>query len=248
MLKTYAVDASLAVTAAGDHASLDAELERRVADIWRQEQAHRATPLFDGELFSVMSIEGARILGRFVPYRWFVAQRADPTLSAALGVRPLAVSGLLRCRGGIVFGRRSEGSTQDAGRWELVPSGGLDRSGGRPDGTIAFGAKILDELWEETGCPPSSVISTETFVLVEDPASGVFDIGVDIALDLDAEAVLAAHRDRASDEYDELRIVPVAEIGWFVAQASAGIVEVSLALLRARGMLDRHVTSAAVAR
>lgn len=248
MLKTHAADGSLTVTAVAEPAPLDADLELRVADLWRQEQAKRATPLFDGELLSVTSIVGSRIEGRFVPYRWFVAQRADPALSAALKVRPLAVSGLLRCRGGIVFGRRSAGSTQDAGRWELVPSGGLDRNCCRPDGTIAVTTKILDELWEETGCPPTAVSSTETFVLVEDPASGVYDIGVDIALDLDAEAVLAAHRGRASDEYDVLRIVPVAEIGWFVAQASARVVEVSLALLRARGMLDRHVTSAAVAR
>jgi 8-oxo-dGTP pyrophosphatase MutT (NUDIX family) len=248
MLKTYAVDASLAVTALGDRAPLEADLERRVADLWRQAQAHRATPLFDGELLSVTSIEGTRIAGRFAPYRWFVAQRADPTLSAALGVRPLAVSGLLRCRDGVVFGRRSEGSTQDAGRWELVPSGGLDRACRRPDDTIDFGAKILDELREETGCPPGAVDSAVPFVVVEDPASGVFDIGVDIALDLDAEAVLAAHRSRASDEYDRLRIVPVPEIGMLVRQADAPVVEVSLALLRARGMLDRHVTSQAVAR
>jgi len=130
----------------------------------------------------------------------------------------------------------------------LVPSGGLDRTCCRPDGTIAVGAKILDELWEETGCPPGAVTSTETFALVEDPRSGVFDIGIEITLDLDADAVLAAHHGRASDEYDRLRIVPVPKIGPFVTRTAAPVVEVSLALLRARGMLDRHVTSEVAAR
>jgi hypothetical protein len=248
MLKTHAVEVSLAVTVEGERAPLDADLESRVSEIWRREQANRAIPLFDGELLSATSISASRIAGQLVPYRWFVAQRADPTLSAALRVRPLAVSGLMRCRSGIVFGRRSAGSTQDAGLWELVPSGGLDRASCRPDGTVAFRAKILDELREETGCPPGAVESAEPFLLVEDPSSGVVDIGIDIALDLDADAVLAFHRGRASDEYQELRVVPIPDIAMFVRQIDTPIVEISLALLRTRGMLDRHVTSEIVTR
>lgn len=248
MLKTYPIDGSLVVTAAADAAPLDAALERRVAEIWRREQAKRARPLFNGELLSVTSIEGSGIAGQFVEYRRFVAQRGDPSLVAALQVRPLAVSGLLRCRDGIVFGRRSAGTTQDAGRWELVPSGSLDRRGLKPDNTIDIRAKILEELEEETGSPSTAVTSAEPFLLVEDSESGVVDIGIDLALDFDAEAVLAAHRARATDEYETLRIVPAADIGNFMVHADAPIVEVSLALLRTRGMLDRHVTPEAAAR
>lgn len=248
MLKLYPIDASLTVTAAADAPPLDAPLERRVEDLWRQEQAKRARPLFNGQLLSVISIEGSEIAGQFVEYRRFVAQRGDPALVAALKIRPLAVSGFLRCRDGIVFGRRSAGTTQDAGRWELVPSGSLDRRGLRPDNTIDIRAKIFEELEEETGSPSSAVTFAEPFLLVEDTESGVVDIGIDLALDLDAEAVLAVHRAHATDEYETLRIVPAAEIDNFMTQADAPIVEVSLALLRARGMLDRHVTPEAVAR
>ena len=236
MLKTYPIDAGLVVTATTERLPLGPALERRVEGLWRQEQAKRAAPLFNGELLSVVSIAPPRIEACVAEYRCFIAQRGDTSLSAQLRVRPLAVSGLLRCRDGVVFGRRAATSTQDAGRWELVPSGGVDRRALWPDGRVDVVGHLVDELHEEIGCAPTAVTSAEPFLLVEDIASGVVDIGIDLALDLDAASVLAAHGG-ATNEYDALKVVKVSDVAGFVEQADAPLVEVSLALLRARGRL-----------
>ncbi len=238
MLRIHPLDGGLVVTATTELPSLDAELERRIEEIWRQEQTRRAAPLFDGELLSVVSLASARIETRPVAYRCFVAQRAVPSLFSHLKLRPLAVSGLMRCRDGVVFGRRAATSTQDAGLCELVPSGGVDRRALRPNGRVDVIGQLMAELREETGCSSAAVASAEPFLLVEDTASGVIDIGIDLVLDLDAAAVLAAHRASATDEYDELQIVPVSDLGRFVEDADRPLVEVSLALLRARGLLE----------
>lgn len=235
VLKTYPIDAGFVVTARAGAVPLGAALERRVEALWRQEQEARRTPLFNGELLSVVSVAPARIEARVTEYRHFVAQRRDPSLSSELRVRPLAVSGLTHCRDGIVFGRRSAGSTQDVGLWELVPSGGIDARAVRPDGGVDVVGQLLQELREETGCSPEAVISTNPFLLVEDTESAVVDIGIEIRLAIDGAAVLAAHDSRATDEYDELRFVPIADLERFTEPA----VEVSLALLRARGLLGR---------
>lgn len=236
MLKTYPIDAGLVVTATTERLPLGPALERRVEGLWRQEQAKRAAPLFNGALLSVVSIAPPRIEACVAEYRCFIAQRGDPSLSAQLRVRPLAVSGLLRCRDGVVFGRRAATSTQDAGRWELVPSGGVDRRALWPDGRVDVVGHLVDELHEEIGCAPTAVTSAEPFLLVEDIASGVVDIGIDLTLDLDAASVLAAHGG-ATNEYDALKVVKVSDVAGFVEQADAPLVEVSLALLRARGLL-----------
>lgn len=238
MLRTHQIDAGLVVTATTERLLLGPALDRRVDGLWRQEQARRAAPLFNGELLSVVSLAPSRIEARVAEYRCFVAQRGDPSLSAQLRVRPLAVSGLLRCRDGIVFGRRAATSTQDAGRWELVPSGGVDRRALWPDGKVDVIGQLTDELREEIGCSPASVTSAEPFLLVEDTASGVVDIGIHLVLDLDAVTVLASHCAAGTAEYDELRIVPISDVRQFVEQADPPVIEVSLALLRARELLE----------
>ncbi len=238
MLRIHPLDGGLVVTATTALLSLDAALERRIEEIWRQEQRKRATPLFNGELLSVVSLASARIETRAVEYRCFVAPRAVPSLFSQLKVRPLAVSGLTRCRAGIVFGRRAATSTQDAGLCELAPSGGVDRRALRPNGRVDVIGQLMEELREETGCSSAAVTSAKPFLLVEDTASGVIDIGIDLVLDLDAASVLAAHRASAMAEYDELQVVPVSDLGRFVEDADPPVVEVSLALLRARGLLE----------
>jgi hypothetical protein len=248
VLKTYPIDAGLVVTATTERPSLDPELDRQVEALWWQEQTKRATPLFNGELISVVSLAASRIGARVAEYRCFVAQRGDPTLSVHLNVRPLAVSGLLRCRDGVVFGRRAATNTQDAGHWELVPSGGVDRRALRPDGNVDVIGQLMDELREETGCSPGVISSAEPFLLVEDTTSGVIDIGIDLTLDLDSAAVLAAHHAGATTEYEALRIVPTSDLREFVDHAGSGVVEVSLALLRARGWLAGRVDAQSVRR
>ena len=131
--------------------------EREIDLVWEAERARRGDALHDGLIFSVSSISPHRIFGHFVPYRWLVAQRRRPDLAIQLGIRPLAVSGLLRCRDGVIFGARNRDSEQDPGCWELVPSGGVGPATNRPNGTLAPERQVIEELAEEVGLGPAQV-------------------------------------------------------------------------------------------
>jgi hypothetical protein len=237
MLKLHPLDADLVIEAVADVPEPPLEIERRIESIWCAEQARRSTPMFNGELFSLLTQSRDRLTGRFVEYRWFVAQQRAPELFEHLRVRPLAVSGLLVGPDGVVFGERSMSSTQDPGRWELAPSGGLDRSCLRGDGSVDCVAKLLEELVEETGCPATAVTACEPFVLVEDVESRVFDIGVALRTELRGPEIVKRHRDSSNREYTALELVPLAELADFVTRRSSGLVDISRALLAARGLL-----------
>lgn len=194
----------VAVTIEPDPLEVPAQLAPIVDAVWEDEQARRGGALFNGRTVSVLSHTPGQIHARIVEYRMVLAKRRRPDLFSALPIRPLAVSGLLRCADGLVFGRRGQGVTTDAGLWELVPSGGLDAADGQACGPRQ---QILTELVEEVGLDATEIRDCRPFCLIEDRATGVFDIGVALQTDLDADAVEKAHR-RASDEYSELRIVP----------------------------------------
>lgn len=107
---------------------LSAEVEAEVEHLWQVEQQRRGKALFNGKILSAIEVSPQQIIGRIVEYRHLIAQRARPELFDVLNVRPVAVSGLFECADGLVFGRRAGSMTQDAGLWELVPSGGIDTS------------------------------------------------------------------------------------------------------------------------
>lgn len=170
------------------------------------------------------------ITARIVEYRHFIAQRAQPALFAALQIRPLAVSGVLECPQGLVIGRRAATLTQDAGLWELVPSGGLDPNTAVAGNKADCTAQILIELREETGLEADQVFGLSPFCLIEDDDSHVIDIGIAMATTLDAAQLAQIHRAGASSEYAELGVVPAAEAdGAFMGRVP--LVAVSQALL-----------------
>ena len=224
------------VEAGSDGTDLDAALEAEVQALWEAEQARRGGNLFNNRLFSVQTLDEDRIVGRFVEYRLFVAQRAKPALFERLGVRPLAVSGLLRCAQGVVFGLRHGATTQESGLWELVPSGGVGPAADAGEGRVDVRRQLLDELGEEIGLDAGSVTDVRPFCLVEDTESNVLDIGIELVTVLEAEAIREAHRQRASDDYSDLEVVPVPEIPGIVARWGPRVAEVSRVLLRERGL------------
>jgi len=212
-----------------------AEVLERVEELWRDELERRAGRLFDGKIFSLTRREGIRLSGHFVSYRWWIAQYRQPELFAELGVQPLAVSGLLRVREGLVFGRRAEHTTEHPGLWELVPSGGIDETARRPGGKIAAQAQLLAELEEELCAPAESIRSVRPLALVGDRKTGVCDIAFEVALDLPFAALAASFAGHGSDEYSELRLVSSDELGTFVEQHSPGVVPSSIAILGIAG-------------
>ena len=216
---------------------LDAGLDREVQAIWESEQARRGAALIGDRLFSFRSISGNHIVGGFVEYRLLLAQRVKPDLFAHLRVRPLAVSGLLRCAEGIVFGKRHGAMTQDAGRWELVPSGGISPRCMTADRIIDPECQLLTELHEEIGLEVDAVESISTFCLIEDDQSHVLDIGMEILTSLDGDAIQRVFRDCGADEYTEIKIVTADQMASFLSRMEGRMVEVSLLLLRERGLV-----------
>lgn len=219
---------------------LSADLEKAVTAAWDAEQARRPG-LTNGTLFSVDHFSVERIIGRFVPYRHRIAQRARPELAAALAVRPLAVSGVLMCADGVVFGRRAAALTDAPGRWELAPSGGVEAQAmdtpADAAGRVSLRRQILAELAEEIGLDPGDVFGLELFCAVEDDDSGIVDIGIALASSLSAETVHRRHAERGSGEYVEIAIIAVSQVPGFVAARGGELLAVSRVLLERRGLL-----------
>jgi 8-oxo-dGTP pyrophosphatase MutT (NUDIX family) len=174
-----------------------AEIDR----LWQAELQARPD-LFDGPILTVTALASDRIEAVAASYRHVVAVRRSPALKAVLNLRPLAVSGILSCPQGLVFGQRSVGVTQGGGRWELVPSGGVEPAA--PDLTEA----LLRELREEIGLQPDQVVPGPPLWLLEDGESGVLDVVMRVATELSAQDIESLHRSHGSAEYGRLSIAP----------------------------------------
>lgn len=166
---------------------------------WQAAQQKRPG-LFDGAILSVVTLSPQRLVVAPARYRDLVAARMAPHVRAELGLRPLAVSGLLSCPDGLVFGRRAADVTQAPGLWELVPSGGVDApvEWAPPDLT----RQILTELREEIGLRPDQVRVGAPLGLIDDQDSGVVDVVMPLWTDLRGDEIQQAYKAHASAEYD----------------------------------------------
>ena len=162
--------------------ALDAEVEA----LWRIACERVATggagALFNGRVFSADTIAPGMITGHLTEFRRSVAQMAPPELFAALGVRPLAVCGVLRCADGVVFGRRHPGAIYEADMWQLPPAGSVDANAVAADGTVALDRQVLAELQEELGLSPDAVDTPRPLCVVEHPGSHVSDVGMALTI------------------------------------------------------------------
>ncbi len=213
-------------------------VEKAVTAAWKAERGKRRD-LFDGTLFSVERFSTGRIFGRFVPYRYLIAQRARPELFESLRVRPLAVSGLLACAEGVVFGRRGADLTDTPGIWELVPSGGVDSKAADSSGRVDLRRQIATELAEEVGLGTGDLASAEFFCAIEDSVSQTIDIGIAMTSPLTADAVRARHAGCKNREYDAIEIIEVAALPEFATGLGEQLLAVSRALLQRRGLLSQ---------
>ena len=236
MLTLKGISEQVRVVAEGGAAKLDPDLEVELDRLWELENSGRATPLFNGKIFSAISTGTAIIRGHFVDYRRYVAQTLRPELFARLAVRPLGVSALTVSPDGVVFGRRSLATTQNPGLWELAPSGVVDPGCCNAGGEIDIKAHILGELREELGLTPDQVDDPVPFCLLEDQQTRVLDIGVALTTPLSNDAIVECHRAKSTDEYLEVSVVQPAEIEAFLARADIGLAPESRLLLKCRGL------------
>ena len=209
-----------------------ANLENEVERLWKAEQKKHGNKMFNGHIISASTFTAKEIRGFVVDYRYLIAQRARPELFEYLQVRPVAVSGLLMCSDGIIFGRRAGSVTQDSNFWELVPSGGIDTSAICNIVKVDYISQLFTELQEEVGIKYDSVSNVKPFCLVDDTESHVLDIGIALKSQITHDQVLKSHRESATKEYDELRIIPISEINKFIHDKSSQLVTVSTVLIQ----------------
>lgn len=217
--------------------ALDATVERLWQDACARMARGNAGRLFNGRVFSVDHIAATLITGHLTEFRRVVAQFEQPALFAELGLRPLAVCGVLCCADGVVLGRRHVDAIHQAGQWQMPPAGSVDTSAVATDGTVDLHHQLLLELQEELGLPPDSVGAPRPLCVAEHAESHVSDVGLMLRTKLNGDAVLAAHAAAGNREYDPLRVVPFADLPRFVAELGDALVPSSLAFLMRAGLL-----------
>jgi hypothetical protein len=212
-----------------------------VERLWRiasaRVEAGGAGSLFNGRVFSADVITPDAITGHLTEFRRIVAQMDSSQLFDALGVRPLAVCGVLRCTDGVVFGRRHAGAIYQAGMWQLPPAGSVDAHAVDADGVVMLHHQLLAELREELGLSPDDVDAPVPLCVVEHPGSHVCDLGMALHCQLDGAAIRAAHAGRGNGEYPTLRVVPIQDLQAFLAEAGEAVVPPAPEFLARAGLL-----------
>ncbi len=221
--------------------SLPPSLDATVEALWRRASARmaqgRAGRLFNGRVFSADTIAADAITGHLTEFRRVVAQFEQPDLFAPLGLRPLAVCGVLCCADGVVFGRRHRDAIYQAGMWQLPPAGSVDGSSVAADGAVDLGHQMRVELQEELGLAADEIGEPRPLCVVVHPGSHVSDVGMALVTAQPGQAVLTAHRDAGNREYDPLMVVPFADLARFVAACGETLVPPARCFLRRCGLL-----------
>ena len=200
-------------------AALDAEVEC----LWQAAQAEMGGVLFNGRVFSADVITPRLVCGHWTEFRRVVAQMRRPDFFPLLGVRSLAVGGVIVGPDGVVFGRRPAGAVYQPGEWQLPPAGSVDASAAGPEGAVDVLRQFFAELREELGLEAAAVSAPRLLCIVEHPGSRVLDLGVAVTTALSAAAIRAAHAARGDGEYGALEVVPVAGLAAFLARAGGAL-------------------------
>ena len=203
--------------------------------IWEHTTKKRNNQLFNGKILSVIQKHPDQITATSVQYKYFLAQLSLPELFNDLQIKPLAVSGLLDCTDGIVWGRRNKTMTQDREKWELVPSGGINIENiDEPISktiNIDYRTQIYSELQEEIGIKKSLVLDINTFCLVQDNNSHVLDIGIHIKTALNSNEIIKNYMQNGNREYTDINIIPQNSILDFIEKNKTHISATSLQIM-----------------
>lgn len=200
--------------------ALPPALEAEIDALWQAAQRRMDGKLFNGRVFSADLVTPRLVCGHWTEFRRVVAQMDNHALHPRLGIRPLAVGGVISGPDGIVFGRRPPCAVYQPGEWQLPPAGSVDPSAARPDGTVDVVRQLLAELQEELGMPAASVRCPRLLGIVEHGGSHVLDLGIAVETDLTAAAIHARHTAHGNAEYDPLQVVPLPDLPQFLAGAT----------------------------
>lgn len=195
-------------------------LLQKIDKLWASGLSQGTQNLFNGKIFSVVSLKQDHISVAPVEYKYFYAQVCEPALFDDLRIRPLACTGVLNCDEGIIFGRRSHNVTLDQGKWELAPSGVFDGDCEVMENELSSTKLLRKEAEEELGIPHNHVQPGDVHYVIQDNESHAVDLIVAVAVTLSGGDVLRYFENRTNLEYSEIKIISPRDLGAFL-QANA---------------------------
>ncbi len=198
--------------------------QSEVSRIWEEQQKSKL--LFDGLLFSVQHVEEEYLFGKWVDYKYMIAQRYSPALKSVLNVIPLGISALTTCQGSVLIGKRASFLANYPGCYECAPSGGVDPSTINGN-EVDLKMLILQELEEETGIAAEYVASIQLKLLAYDASVHAYELVTFVDLKPEAMEIAAA-----SEEYPEIFWIKFEEINPFLNLHKDSILPISQMLLR----------------
>lgn len=220
------------------------EITARIDRIWTDERERRGPSLRNGRLLSIRQTDDAGFEVWETQYKWWIAQRQAPDLFPEIGIRPLAVTAFTHLLDAVVFARRSSEVTQDAGMWEIPPSGSVDPRRFPNGNKIDIAGQLLSELSAELNIAPSLVLAIQPFAVMEDTVENVVDIVFDLRLAPDRAEVERLFHIRAGREYTELDIWPFCDLHENLERRRGQMSPGAVAILRQRGMLPSDMVPA----
>ena len=219
---THALAPTLRVEVVRPPPPAPSSVEAAVDRIWAEARAHHPA-LFNGRVFSAQRIEPDRITGHWTDYRHALAQIREPGLFAELGIRSLAVNGVVEGPDGVVLGQRDARAIYQPGLWQCPPAGSVEARGG-VDEAVDLRAQLEAELAEELGMPADSVGGFRPLAAVEHPGSHVVDVGMALTTDWPAARIADAHARGGNAEYARLVIVPQSRLAGQLASWGDAVV------------------------
>lgn len=162
---------------------LSKELSDRIEHLWNEECQKRGAPLKNNQILSLVRLESDALIGRFVPYKHYLAQLLDHKLKKKLFIRPVAISGVTSCGDQFLIGKRSKNVTQYPECYEFVPSGSIDLGADEHPLQVDLRRQFVREFEEETGMHSSYIDEIRLFAVVIDSENGMVEICSKIILD-----------------------------------------------------------------
>ena len=194
----------VAVRIARPMPDLSPAIESRVASHWNAALAKHPT-LYNGRVFCADVINAEIISGHWSEYRRVLAQMREPDLYGTYFLRPLAVVGLFRTTDGIVIGQRSEHSLYLPGYWQGAPAGNVESRDG--EAQIDLAAQLMTECLEELGVSEAECQIGRCLLACEHPQTHIVDAGMEIATELDFEALQERCSRLGNAEYQTLMLI-----------------------------------------
>lgn len=185
---SFEVDSSLSKL------SLSATALATIDRIWNEEETKRKGHLFNGKILNLVQLEKDRLVGKFIDYKYYIAQLREPSLKSLLKICPISISGITLMGNKILVAQRSASVTQYPEYYEFVPSGGIDLDV-MIGGYIDYRLQFAKELSEETGIESSKILRISPLCLVHDLDDNILEVCAKIHLDLKIDTDLVQNQE-----------------------------------------------------